>query len=86
MGPFISCNDRDRGTVGCTSRLAIGKYCDLNIDLQNVQVKADGELKSDLRTGRTAALPSIDVDWYRKTFMYPRQIEASIQLLNWMEQ
>lgn len=65
------CNDKDWQTVTVPHDWAIGKPFDLNIDLQSVQVKADGEWKAELRTGRTGALPSIGVGWYRKTFYVP---------------
>jgi beta-galactosidase len=39
---------------------------DMNIDRQYVQVKADGETSAQLRTGRTGALPTFGVGWYRK--------------------
>ena len=43
----------------------LGKF-DMNIDRQLVQVKADGETTALLRTGRTGALPTFGIGWYRK--------------------
>lgn len=45
---------------------AISGNFDMNIDRQYVQVKADGETSAQLRTGRTGALPTFGVGWYRK--------------------
>lgn len=45
---------------------AILGHFDMNIDRQYVQVKADGETTAQLRTGRTGALPTFGVGWYRK--------------------
>ncbi len=39
---------------------------DMNIDMQSVQVVADGEKSAKLRTGRTGALPCFGIGWYRK--------------------
>jgi len=39
---------------------------DMNIDRQYVAVKADGETTAQLRTGRTGALPTFGIGWYRK--------------------
>lgn len=44
---------------------AIDSPFDMNIDMQRVLVKEDGENVPKLRTGRTGALPCFGVGWYR---------------------
>jgi beta-galactosidase len=65
-GEAIGCNDADWESVKVPHDWAIRGQFDLNIDKQVVQVKQDGELKPQLRTGRTGALPVFGVGWYRK--------------------
>ena len=50
---------------------AIGQAFDMNYDKQYVQVVQDGEKKARERTGRTGALPTVGVGWYRKTLELP---------------
>lgn len=45
---------------------AIRGHFDMNIDAQLVQVIEDGDAARRLRTGRTGALPTFGVGWYRK--------------------
>ena len=45
---------------------AISGHFNMNIDAQVVQVVEDGETTPRLRTGRTGALPTFGVGWYRK--------------------
>ncbi len=62
----LKCNDSQWQSVVVPHDWAIlGKF-DMNIDRQYVQVKADGESTAQLRTGRTGALPTFGVGWYRK--------------------
>lgn len=70
-GASLSCDDTGWETVIIPHDWAIGKPFNLDIDLQNVMVMADGEQKASLRTGRTGALPSIGIGWYRKKFHIP---------------
>lgn len=44
---------------------AIDKPFDMKIDMQYVQVIADGDKTAKLRTGRTGALPCFGTGWYR---------------------
>ena len=46
---------------------AINKSFDMQVDMQLVQVKEDGDQVAKLRTGRTGALPAFDIGWYRTT-------------------
>ena len=59
-------NDSEWKNVTVPHDWAINQPFDMNIDWQVVQVKADGEEKPQLRTGRTGALPAYGVGWYRK--------------------
>jgi beta-galactosidase len=45
---------------------AVVQNFDMNIDIQKVQVVEDGEKTTQLRTGRTGALPCFGIGWYRK--------------------
>ncbi len=45
---------------------AVVQNFDMNIDKQKVQVVEDGEKTTQLRTGRTGALPCFGIGWYRK--------------------
>ncbi|MFZ4546156.1 MAG: beta-galactosidase GalB [Bacteroidales bacterium] len=66
-------NDTNWKTVAVPHDWAIDKPFNMNIDWQVVQVKADGEEKPQLRTGRTGALPCYGVGWYRKSLFIPVQ-------------
>ncbi|MCX6307912.1 MAG: beta-galactosidase, partial [Bacteroidia bacterium] len=62
----LSCDDSKWNVVKVPHDWAIGGNFDMTIDVQYVQVKADGETTSRLRTGRTGALPMFGIGWYRK--------------------
>lgn len=51
---------------------------DMNIDRQYMQVKADGETTAQLRTGRTGALPTFGVGWYRKVLPINKSDEGKV--------
>lgn len=70
-GATTGCNDSQWETVKVPHDWAVRGQFDLNIDKQVVQVKQDGELKPQLRTGRTGALPMFGVGWYRKQIEIP---------------
>lgn len=55
---------------------AIAGPFDMNIDLQVVQVVADGEKQPQLRTGRTGALPAFGVGWYRRDLDIPESLRG----------
>ena len=59
-------NDSEWEKVSIPHDWAISEDFDLNIDVQIIKVKEDGERKAKLRTGRTGALPWIGTGWYRK--------------------
>ena len=58
-------DDSDWECVNVPHDWAIDKPFDMTIDIQNVRVIEDGETKSQLRTGRTGALPAFGVGYYR---------------------
>ena len=68
---LLSLNDSAWETVSVPHDWAIRKPFDLNMDMQWVQVKEDGEKEPKLRTGRTGALPIFGIGWYRKTIEIP---------------
>lgn len=51
---------------------AIAGPFDLNEDQQFVKVIEDGETEAHLRTGRTGALPSTGIGWYRRNFIFDK--------------
>jgi len=59
-------NDSQWQTVNVPHDWAITGHFDMNIDTQIVKVIEDGDAVSKLRTGRTGALPTFGVGWYRK--------------------
>lgn len=63
---MIKCDDSAWQEVTVPHDWAISQPFDLNMDMQWVQVKEDGEAIPKLRTGRTGALPIFGVGWYRK--------------------
>ncbi len=65
-GELVQTNDSQWQKVTVPHDWAITGNFDMNIDMQSVQVKEDGETKAKLRTGRTGALPCFGVGWYRK--------------------
>jgi len=65
--PQLNINDSSWETVTVPHDWAIRKPFDLNQDMQWVQVKEDGDTEPKLRTGRTGALPTFGVGWYRKS-------------------
>ena len=67
----LNFNDSLWETVSVPHDWAIRKPFDLNMDMQWVQVKEDGEKEPKLRTGRTGALPIFGIGWYRKTIEIP---------------
>lgn len=50
---------------------AVAGPFDLNEDQQFVKVIEDGETEARLRTGRTGALPSTGIGWYRRNISIP---------------
>jgi len=66
-----SCNDSGWEAVKVPHDWAIRQPFDLNIDKQVVMVTQDGEKKPQLRTGRTGALPTFGVGWYRRQLNIP---------------
>ena len=50
---------------------AVAGPFDLNEDQQFVKVIEDGETEAHLRTGRTGALPSTGIGWYRRNISIP---------------
>ena len=58
-------DDSEWESVGVPHDWAISGPFDINIDLQTVKVKEDGEKVPKVRSGRTGALPFIGVGWYR---------------------
>jgi len=67
----LNLNDSAWETVSVPHDWAIRKPFDLNMDMQWVQVKEDGEKEPKLRTGRTGALPIFGIGWYRKMLEIP---------------
>ena len=59
-------DDHTWETVNVPHDWAIKGPFDMNIDMQKVQVLEDGERVPRLRTGRSGALPTFGVGWYRK--------------------
>jgi beta-galactosidase len=51
---------------------AVVQPFDMNIDKQKVQVVEDGEKTTQLRTGRTGALPCFGIGWYRRALHITR--------------
>lgn len=68
---LIDFNDSLWETVDVPHDWAIRKPFDLNLDMQWVKVKEDGEKEAKLRTGRTGALPVFGIGWYRKMLKIP---------------
>ncbi len=77
-GAFAQCNDTYWEVVSVPHDWAINKPFDMKIDLQVVQVKADGEEKPQLRTGRTGSLPTFGIGWYRKGIYIPSEDRGKI--------
>ncbi len=71
-------NDTDWEAITVPHDWAIDKPFNMNIDWQVVQVKADGETKPQLRTGRTGALPAFRIGWYRKSILIPAEDKGKI--------
>jgi len=65
--PQMNVSDSSWETVSVPHDCAIRKPFDLNQDMQWVQVKEDGDKEPKLRTGRTGALPTFGIAWYRKS-------------------
>ena len=65
-GESLQLNDSEWEKVDVPHDWAIAEDFDLNIDVQIIKVKEDGERIPKLRTGRTGALPWIGIGWYRK--------------------
>jgi len=59
-------NDKNWETVVIPHDWAIRGNFDMNLDAQYVKVVEDGESVSNLRTGRTGALPIFGIGWYRR--------------------
>lgn len=55
-------------TVTIPHDWAIYKPFDRNNDLQTMRNIQNGEMKANLKTGRTGGLPYMGVGWYRRTF------------------
>ena len=55
---------------------AIAGPFDLNEDQQFVKVIEDGETEAHLRTGRTGALPSTGIGWYRRSIPVAKEDEG----------
>jgi len=62
----IKFDDSSWQTVGVPHDWAISGNFNMNIDAQFVKVIEDGDSISKFRTGRTGALPTFGVGWYRK--------------------
>ncbi len=60
-------NDKHWQNVNVPHDWAITGQFNMNIDAQFVKVLEDGDSISKLRTGRTGALPTFGVGWYRKS-------------------
>lgn len=65
-GESLKLNDSEWEKVSVPHDWAITEDFDLNIDVQIIKVKEDGERIPKLRTGRTGSLPWIGIGWYRK--------------------
>lgn len=61
----IDFNDSSWENVEVPHDWAIDKHFDMRIDIQTVQVLEDGETRPMRRTGRTGALPTFGVGYYR---------------------
>ncbi|MGL5317379.1 MAG: glycoside hydrolase family 2 TIM barrel-domain containing protein, partial [Bacteroidales bacterium] len=64
-------NDADWSQINIPHDWAIREHFNMNIDMQMVQVKEDGDRVAKLRTGRTGALPMFGVAWYRRELTIP---------------
>lgn len=60
-------NDSQWQKVNVPHDWAISGHFNMNIDAQFVKVVEDGDSVTKLRTGRTGALPTFGVGWYRKS-------------------
>ncbi|OJX59514.1 MAG: beta-galactosidase [Dysgonomonas sp. 37-18] len=65
-GESADLNDQNWEQVSVPHDWAICGNFDMTIDMQWTQVIEDGDTKSELRTGRTGALPMFGIGWYRK--------------------
>jgi beta-galactosidase len=69
-------NDETWQKVTVPHDWAVVQNFDMNIDQQKVQVIEDGEKTTQLRTGRTGALPCFGIGWYRKKLAINKEDEG----------
>jgi beta-galactosidase len=69
---LLQLNDDSWQKITVPHDWAVVQPFDMNIDKQKVQVVEDGEKTTQLRTGRTGALPCFGIGWYRKALHITR--------------
>ena len=69
---LLQLNDASWQKITVPHDWAVVQPFDMNIDKQKVQVVEDGEKTTQLRTGRTGALPCFGIGWYRKALHITR--------------
>jgi beta-galactosidase len=69
---LLQLNDDSWQKITVPHDWAVVQPFDMNIDKQKVQVVEDGEKTTQLRTGRTGALPCFGIGWYRRALHITR--------------